>query len=86
MDGVNTYNCQCPPEWTGKGFVCASVYLCVLSPLIYSEFVHSGLLSCYVQNVVFLIVKVQFKGFRRVCLSNMPIMDYKIYKHAFFTV
>lgn len=18
MDGVNTYNCQCPPEWTGK--------------------------------------------------------------------
>lgn len=17
MDGVNTYNCQCPPEWTG---------------------------------------------------------------------
>lgn len=20
MDGVNTYNCQCPPEWTGKTF------------------------------------------------------------------
>lgn len=19
MDGVNTYNCQCPPEWTGTG-------------------------------------------------------------------
>lgn len=18
VDGVNTYNCQCPPEWTGK--------------------------------------------------------------------
>lgn len=18
MDGVNTYNCKCPPEWTGK--------------------------------------------------------------------
>lgn len=18
MDGVNTYNCQCPPEWTGS--------------------------------------------------------------------
>lgn len=25
MDGVNTYNCQCPPEWTGKGFVCVVV-------------------------------------------------------------
>lgn len=23
MDGVNTYNCQCPPEWTGKGLVCS---------------------------------------------------------------
>lgn len=29
MDGVNTYNCQCPPEWTGKGFVyvCGCLFL-----------------------------------------------------------
>lgn len=26
IDGVNTYNCQCPPEWTGKENDCCSFF------------------------------------------------------------
>lgn len=60
MDGVNTYNCQCPPEWTGKGFVCVIVYVFTW-PLLYPVFVHAGLLWCHVQYV----------GFPSQCLKSM---------------
>lgn len=29
MDGVNTYNCQCPPEWTGTSLFCSVWSVCV---------------------------------------------------------
>lgn len=45
MDGVNTYNCQCPPEWTGKGFVSSSVNVCSCLLITYSVFAHSGPLA-----------------------------------------
>lgn len=38
MDGVNTYNCQCPPEWTGKCYIC---FLSQIKPERYNP------ITCY---------------------------------------
>ncbi|TNN21645.1 Neurogenic locus notch 3 [Liparis tanakae] len=31
VDGVNTYNCQCPPEWTGQ-YCAEDVNECLMQP------------------------------------------------------
>ncbi len=38
MDGVNTYNCQCPPEWTGMktALYTMCVCVCLLSLVLFS--------------------------------------------------
>ena len=81
MDGVNTYNCQCPPEWTGKGFVCEVLCSCVTTIRL---FVHSGLLQCHVQYALQCLKPMKdIRGFPHVAEDNLEHVETRHHKKQY---
>ena len=84
MDGVNTYNCQCPPEFTGKGCVWAAWLFAYvfLWPLLYSN-VWPTLICGIVCKVTITVPQIhaRYQGVILMCLISICDWTSNMLKH-----
>ncbi len=64
MDGVNTYNCQCPPEWTGMKTALYTVCVCLLSLVPFSASGDASQILIQEQFLEFVIFNDSDKSFQ----------------------